>query len=255
MYPRAVLMLLAGCSQGYWSLTAHPSDQSVTVTDFADGCSATFHQVLVGVTGAELLDGLSDPITAFDDPLVHDLVFGGPQAWGEGTAPADLYPKYRLTTAPDPAFGAGLASDEQAEFLSSRGYATYFDATLTCPSGTVDFDWGFDQETTYTCKTEVAVESSGYAESEISVHPEVLFRAGFEDDEDAVLRGEELVAADLDGDGRVRAEEILEVSISDLDNYDPGYTHSELETLGNWVAYQVRTLVRTSDGEACERDL
>ena len=255
MYPRAVLMLLAGCSQGYWSLTAHPSEASVTVTDFADGCSATFHQVLVTVTEAELLDGLSESITAFDDVAVHDLVFGGPQAWGEGTAPAETYPKFRVTTAPDSSAVAGLSTDEQAEYVSSRGYATYFDATLACPSGTVDFDWGFDQETTYTCEAEATVEGGGYAESEISVHPEALFRAGFEDEEDAVLRGEEIVAADLDGDGRVRAEEILEVPIADLDNYDPGYTHSELETLGNWVAYQVRTLVRTADGESCERDL
>ncbi|GEM_PF-5014182 len=255
MYPRAVWTLLLACSQGYWSLTAYPSDQSVTVTDFADGCSATFHQALISVTASVLLDGLSEPITAFDDPLVHDLVFGGPQAWGEGTAPATSYPKFEVETAPASDAVAGLATDEQAEFVASRGYVSYFDVTLTCPGGSVDFDLGFNDETTYTCKEEAVVENGSYVGSDIDLRPEVLFRAGFEDDEAAVLRGEALVAADLDGDGRTRAEELLEVSIDELEHYDPGYTHTELETLGNWLAYQARTLIHHADGEVCERDL
>lgn len=221
---------LSACGSGEWTSQIWGEDyieSGIPAAEFSDGCEATFSTFDVSVTEASLLDG-DNEVVAEAAPGVWSLTDPGPQEMGGGPVQSGQY-----TTA---RFVIGPADTE----------AVHTVGTLSCPSGTITFDWTFSAATTYTCALpDLTVSSKGVAETELTVHGDHLFYDDLEDP-DAVLIGEVIVAADSDGDGAVTRAELAAVDIASL-GLGVG-SQSQVTDLAAFIDHLVRTLGHV-DGE------
>jgi len=245
-----VFLVLAACAgEGEWSLNTWGEDyieEEIPSEEFADSCSATFDEFLVGMTGLGLIDGNGEFAATIDGALVFDVSQKGPHLVGTSPAPVGLYPTVEGRIAPSSDLAAGNASAEQVARLVDNGWSVAARGAITCGSDTVTFDWGFATDTTYTCDPEgLEVARGGAASSELTIHGDHFFYDGLEDP-DAGVRGQALVDADANADGVLTLEELEGVDIAPL-----GYTvgqFGEVRDLRQFVTHLTSTLGHI-DGE------
>ncbi len=228
--PLLSLFLLIGCGSGEWTANIWGEDyieSGIPAAEFSDGCSAVFEHFHVSVTEASLING-DDEAEASVAADVWSLTDPGPQEMGTEPAGSGEYTTARFTIGP------------------ADGVSVHASGTLTCPSGTVTFDWAFSESTTYNCElSNLTVSGKGGAETELTVHGDHFFYDDLEA-ADAVLQGEPIVAADADGDGAVTMAELSAVDIAPL-GYGVG-SQSDVTDLGGFVTHLARTLGHV-DGE------
>lgn len=232
----ALALILVACGgTGDWTVATWGEDfieEGIPASGFEDGCSVVFDRFSVDIQEAALLDGNGDTVASLTGER-FDLVQPGPQTVGSTSVQATHFDTAR--------FVVGGAGGVQAA------------GTLTCGADSVDFDWSFDETTTYLCEPDgLSIPSGGGASTELTIHGDHLFYDDLASD-DAVLRGQAIVDADADGDGIVTQAELSAVPVAEL-GYGVGQ-YSEVSDLGAFVAFLTRTLGHV-DGEGhCQVDL
>lgn len=196
----SLIWMLTACAAGTWEGWIWGEDyieSGIPESEFADGCSVTFSTFEVSLVQAELLDE-EEAVVASLAPGVFDLVDPGPQALGAEELPGGLYPTARFSI-----------SEAEESSLWVVG-------TLSCGDQSVDLDWAFQTQATYLCATEdLEIRGGESASTELTVHGDHLFYDALEDP-GAALRGQAIVDADSDGDGRVTPEEMAAVDLAPL---------------------------------------
>jgi hypothetical protein len=238
-----LLILSTGCGSGSWEVEIWGEEYietGIPSTTFADGCSVTFDQFLLSVASVEVSNG--EEATEQDGPFSFDLVQPGPQVVTSLTElPSGYYDTVTFRVAP-PSGG----TDRLSTALSGAEASVHSVGSLTCPSGTVAFDWTFATDTTYVCEPDgLDIPKGGSDTTQLTIHGDHLFYNGLEDPDAAVV-GEAIVAADADDDGAVSLAELGAVSVASL-----GYTvgsHAEVSTLASFLEVLTASLGHI-DGE------
>ncbi|MBN1336712.1 MAG: hypothetical protein JXB39_12210 [Deltaproteobacteria bacterium] len=253
----SVPLLATGCAgEGTWVLETWGEsyiEASIPAGDFADGCEVVYDVFLVVDTRMALLDGDGEAVAEVPEARVYDMTRTGPHAIAALDVPATHYDTVRWRIAPAPDTVAGNATTDQVALVSDLAASVYVAGTLACGSDAVAFDWAFDTDTTYLCEPEdLTIPAGGEDGTQLTVHGDHLFYDGLEN-ADAVVRGQAILDADADQDGRVTLEELAAMSVATL-GYDVG-SRSEVSDLGAFVAFLSRTLGHI-DGEGhCQVDL
>lgn len=247
------LLSLLACGQGTWDVETWGEEyieEEIPAEIFEDGCAVSYDTFLVNFQSIALHDGDGNAVAGPDGALVYDMVQPGPTAIGNYDVPATHYDTVYVKVAPGSA-SAGNATEDQTSAMSSA--SVFVTGTLTCPSGTISFEWTFDTATDYYCEPDdLTIAAKGAGASQITIHGDHLFYDGL-DNADAVVRGEAVVAADADGDGIVTQAELSAVSIASL-GYNVG-PYSDVTDLGAFIRFLTKTLGHI-DGEGhCQVDL
>lgn len=221
----ALLLPLAACSDASWTLEAWGEDfaeRGIPAEAFADGCSATFTTASVHVTEVDLVD------------------LGGAKVNASGAGTIDLAVGREVVAS-------GLAAPGVYDAVHARvspngGDAVRLVGTIQCPTGSVDFDWSFAEDTTYICNPDALELAPGVdALHEFTVHFDHFFVDSLVDgDEEPELRAASLLSLDTDADGVLLQEELAGLAPHEV-GLDVG-SRTELGTVWEWMAYISTTL-------------
>ncbi len=232
----ALMLALTACTPtGDWTLNAWGEEYievEIPAADFSDGCSAVYDGFEATIGSGSLLDGNGDAVVQMDHSHPIELTIAGPR-------PVHSF----MDVVPVGTYDNALYVVE----------STAVSGLLSCPGGTVTFDWAFATPTTYDCELEALEVIAGQeAVTEATIHGDHLFYDHLEDPE-AVLIGEHIVAADADSDGVVTHAELAAVDIAPL-GVGVG-RFSEVTDLDAFVGVLSQTLGHI-DGEGhCDTDL
>ncbi|MCB9665890.1 MAG: hypothetical protein H6732_17425 [Alphaproteobacteria bacterium] len=235
--PVLTVLLLAACGgEGTWVLETWGEafiEEGMGMDVFADGCQATYDRFLVSTRDRRLLasaDADARVVAELSGVEVHDVVRPGPTEMASVTAEAGTWRTFTLTVAPADADAvAGNADAADLDDMKARGASILASGTLTCPSGSVTFDWALRGTTTYACDpTNLVVPAGGEARTQFTVHGDHLFYDSLFDP-DAEVRGEALVAADADADGVVTEAELASAPVAAT-----GYTVGAADVTDLW---------------------
>ncbi len=248
--PLPIALLAAGCAgEGTWVLETWGEsyiEASIPAGDFADGCEVVYDVFLVLDGDMALLDGDGAAVAEVPEARVYDMTQAGPHEIAALDVPATHYDTVRWRIGPAPDAVAGNATADQVALVHEAGASVSVAGSLTCGTDTVAFDWTFDTDTTYLCEPEdLTIPAGGEDGTQLTVHGDHLFYDGLEN-ADAEVRGQAVLDADADQDGRVTLEELAAVSVAEL-GYDVG-SRSEVTDLAAFVSYLSRTLGHV-DGE------
>lgn len=244
-----LLAALAGCAPASWTVQTWGEDfieVEIPAADFEDGCAVAYDAFVVGFTTLALRDAKGVDAAATSGPGAYDLTIPGPTVIERLDAPPGHYDTVFVEIGVPNGEVGGNATLPAGASVAVTG-------TLTCPSGTVTFDWAFDTVTDYACQPEgLTLGAGGAATSEITIHGDHLWYDSLIAD-DAVLRGELVRAADADADGVVTHAELAAVPIAPT-GLDIG-PYSDVATLDDYIALLTRTIGHI-DGEGhCQVDL
>ncbi|NOZ01954.1 MAG: hypothetical protein GXP54_08720 [Deltaproteobacteria bacterium] len=218
---------------------------------FVDGWAIDFDQFLITVEGISVAkDASSMPVLETAGQQIFDLTehsngAGHQVAQADGVdATAYGNAAYRVAPAKIDAL-AGNASLAQVEAMVKGGWSMYLEGSATKGSKVVTFHWGFKTATDFTdCASTARVEPDGTGTVQLTIHADHLFF-------DSLVSTTpddtfDLIAAADDGDGEITADELSNVDITTLANYQVG--NADVTNLWDFLKAQTHTMGHI-DGE------
>jgi len=231
------LLIVACGGEGAWTVETWGEEyieQAIPADVFADGCSVVYDAFVVSMAEVALFDGDGTRVGDLGGPAFYDMVVPGPTPMGEVGVPADHYSSVELLVASDPGPSVEVAG------------------TLTCGAGSAHFQWAFDESTMYGCvPADLTIPPNASDSTQITIHGDHLFYDGLEN-QDATVRGAEILAADADADGEITLDELDAVSIPAL-GYEVGQ-FSDVLTLRQFVSHLTRTIGHIDGEGECRVD-
>ena len=218
-----LLAALPGCGgSGFWTLEVSggsPVEAGIPSSAFQDGCQVDWGNFLVVLQERVLLDEEGAVAGEIVGAQVYDLVEAGPHWMGQVEVAAGGYQGLHLRMASADAAGGGNVDEAVASGMVSQGASLRVGGSLSCPAGSVFFDWSFQQDVSFTCQDALQVPGDGESSSVFTLRGERLFSDAL-DDPGAALVGQWLLAAD-DGDGHLELHELAQLAL-DHAIYDEG---------------------------------
>jgi hypothetical protein len=217
--------LQTGCGTGQWVVEFGGNEharQGMTESDFDDGCSASFSLLPVIIHGAILSDSSNFAIASTDiAPSVFNATFEEDLLLWESEVTAFQYPAHRIHIAPAvlPGHQEGITAEEAIGFSTNNG-AIGFYGELTCPNGTVQFQWLFSPDEELRCLENVKVPKDGRGVVRFQMDPSQIFRQSVYDQGSDLILGQPIVAADANNDGYITISELESISLDSLEGYE-----------------------------------
>ena len=218
-------LLLAGCGgEGSWALSVRSERASVglSTAEFEDGCAVVFDTFVLNIEEADLVD--EDGVSAGGIGLPSRVDLVDAEVVEVATIPVAAG---RSASVSLQLGGGGIPA------LSTTGY-------VSCRSGTVAFDWAFDERRKLSCPAdELDIPDKGEGSTQLEAPVETLFVDGTNPNSQQLL-GEPFVEADANHDG--------ELGMAELDAAIAGEF-----PLGDLMRVRVDGLVRSEGGVVCAR--
>jgi hypothetical protein len=203
---------------------------------FEDGYSVAYDKFLVLIGNITVADDAGE-VAATDDRffLVNHKEAGVKELVKYEGLAAGSYSLVSYQTSPasrDAISPIGSVSEADADMMAEMGFHVYVEGTLTGPSGSKTFQWGFGVPTLLDdCEGErdgtvtpgAVVTEGGDDVIELTIHGDHLFYDDLQA-KNAVLRGQAMFDADADADGVITREELKMVQLVSLpaDEYGTG---------------------------------
>jgi hypothetical protein len=204
--------------------------------EFEDGFSASFDKFLVLVGDISVADSEGTVVASDSRFFLLDHKEAGVKevVKFEGLE-AGAYTVVSYQTSPaarDAITLVGGVTEADADMMAEMGYHVYVEGTLTGPTGSKAFQWGFGVPTLLDdCEGErdgvltpgAVVTEGGDDVIELTIHGDHFFYDDLQA-ADAVLRGQALFDADADDDGTLTRAELAAVPLVSLpaDQYGTG---------------------------------
>lgn len=244
---------LAACSgTGEIAVTTYGEDyieQKIPAEDFADGWEVTFSRFLVAIGHVKVSPHDGEPVALVKSTFVYDVHQPGPiDVMRLKEIPAGEYPHVSYAIAPSANPQAGNATAADVKRMKDEGLSIYVEGTAKKDDRTKSFRWGFKTNTLYeNCHSEelgagISVPSGDVVTAQITIHGDHLF---FDDlqSPDAVMRFDEIAAADANADGEVTLEELAAIDLTTLPNNRFGTGGAPgVDNLAQFVTAHTRTL-------------
>ena len=217
--------------QGTVAFTTFGEDyiiQEIPAADVEDGFTVKYDKFLVVLADITVQDGATGPIAA---KMTEQKIFDMHTA---GERPVITFPNipgkpythvsYRIGPATAAATLGANTTDADKTIMTTNGYSTYVEGTVSKDAVSKKFKWGFKLNTLYDrCEGEIAgkktegvvVTNGGTDTVQLTIHGDHLWYDDLQAAE-AKVRGQNIVAADKNNDGEVTLDELAAVKLIDI---------------------------------------
>jgi len=203
-------------------------EQEIPSSEFADGWTLRYTKFLVTIHDIAVAESLeAEPAARMTESKVFDMHLAGVKPVTTFAAlPGKPYThvSYRIGPATAASVPSEGASPADRDLLVAGGFALWVEGTLSRDAVSKIFKWGFTTNTLYDrCEGElggkmtegVVVTNGGTDTPELTIHGDHLFYDDLQSP-DAKVRGDNVAAADADGNGEITLAELAAVKLTSL---------------------------------------
>jgi len=202
-------------------------EQEIPAAEFADGFSVRFDKFLVAVADVSVAEAGGAPAATMKEQKLFDMHVPGERAvvtFPNLPGKAYTHVSYRIGPVTAAAVVSEGATEADKQLMVAGGFSVYVEGTLKKDATTKKLKWGFRTNTLYDrCEGEIAgkmtegvvVTNGGTDNAQLTIHGDHLFYDDLQAAE-AKVRGENIAAADKNGDGEVTLEELAAVKLTDI---------------------------------------